>query len=63
MHTILLEWKSNEFRKNMGWYKGIFICGFFSDSADFNHGPEDEIHTSVGSLDAFLVKYFHNGDW
>jgi hypothetical protein len=39
----------------------IYISGFFQGTVDFNPGPGEDIHTSNGSTDVYLVKFDSNG--
>ena len=38
-----------------------YVAGFFNGSSDFDPGPDSDIHSSNGYIDAFLSKFSSNG--
>ncbi len=41
----------------------VYVTGWYGETADFDPGPEEDIHISNGSLDVFLLKLLPNGLW
>lgn len=41
----------------------VYATGWFANQCDFDPGPGEDIHIAQGSLDAFLVKYYPDGNW
>lgn len=43
----------------------VYVAGAFSDDCDFDPGPGEDVRTSEGNQDAYLVKYHSDGtyDW
>ena len=39
----------------------IYITGYFKDTVDFNPGSGEDIYTSIGGIDCFLVKFDSSG--
>ena len=40
-----------------------YICGLFEFDLDFNPGPQSDIHTSNGNMDAFVIKFDGDGNY
>jgi hypothetical protein len=41
----------------------MFVNGSFNDAIDFDPGPGEEIHTTNGSSDVYLLKLLPTGFW
>jgi len=41
----------------------VYICGYFSETMDFDPGPDTHLRSSAGFFDAFLAKYDANGNY
>jgi len=41
----------------------VYVTGFFFGDVDFDSGPGEDIHTSIGGSDIFLVKLDNHGNY